>query len=133
MEKLPYAVQAEINRLVKTGMSVAEATELAKYDYAVDHDEKTEYDLTPEQEKASKKARSTGTRKVTTYNFKKAERKPNDTKRWIMQDLKTLLDGLELNGKCQGVTLSNPERAIDFIADGKSYTLTLTEHRPKKE
>lgn len=133
MEKLPYVVQAEINRLVKTGMSVAEATELAKYDYAVDHNEKTEYDLTPEQEKESKKARSTGTRKVTTYNFKKRERKPNDTKRWIIQDIKTLFDGLALKNKCENVTLTNPERSIDFTAEGKAYTITLTEHRPKKE
>ena len=129
-QKYPYSVQAEINRLTKGGMSVKEATELALYDYAIEHDEKTEFDLTPEQEKASKEMRSTGTRKTTTYNFKKRERKPNETKRKIIEFLFKVINAETL---FENATVSNVERQIDFSINEKSYSLTLTEHRPKKE
>ena len=129
-QKYPYSVQAEINRLTKSGMSIKEATELALYDYAIEHDEKTEFDLTPEQEKASKEMRSTGTRKTTTYNFKKRERKPNDTKRKIIEFLFKVINAETL---FENATVSNIERQIDFSVNEKSYSLTLTEHRPKKE
>lgn len=129
-QKYPYSVQAEINRLTKSGMSIKEATELALYDYAIEHDEKTEFDLTPEQEKASKEMRSTGTRKTTTYNFKKRERKPNETKRKIIEFLFKIINAETL---FENATISNVERQIDFSVNEKSYSLTLTEHRPKKE
>lgn len=129
-QKYPYSVQAEINRLTKSGMSIKEATELALYDYAIEHDEKTEFDLTPEQEKASKEMRSTGTRKTTTYNFKKRERKPNETKRKIIEFLFKVINAETL---FENATVSNIERQIDFSVNEKSYSLTLTEHRPKKE
>jgi len=129
-QKYPYSVQAEINRLTKSGMSIKEATELALYDYAIEHDEKTEFDLTPEQEKASKEMRSTGTRKTTTYNFKKRERKPNETKRKIIEFLFKVINAETL---FENATVSNVERQIDFSVNEKSYSLTLTEHRPKKE
>ena len=31
------------------------------------------------------------------------------------------------------LNISNIERQIDFTYDGKSYSLTLTEHRPSKK
>ena len=37
-----------------------------------------------------------------------------------------------MNGKISDLMISNEERSLDFTLDGKSYTLTLTEHRPKK-
>jgi hypothetical protein len=121
--------EKEVKRLMATGMTEAEAKETALYDMEVEAGHKTEYDLTAEQEKASKKARGTGTR---TYTFTQRERKPNEAKRWIMKQIHTLFQGIELNGKCKGVNLSNVERTLDFEVDGKQYTLTLTEHRPKK-
>ena len=127
MTKFPYALQAEINRLMKQGMSEAEATELAKYDYAIEHGEKTEFDLTPEQEQASKKARMTGTRK-TPITFTKRERKPNENKRNIIN---TLFDFMSRNALFGNANISNIERQIDFTLDGKEYSLTLTEHRKK--
>ena len=111
-------------------MSVEDATELALYDYAVEHNEKTEFDLTPEQEKASKQARSVGTRKTTAYNFKKRERKPNETKRVIMD---FLFKAIKTENLFQGATMTNAERQIDFIINDKSYSVTLTEHRPPKK
>ena len=125
-------LESEVKRLMASGMSEAEARETALYDMEVEAGNATEYDLTAEQAKVAKKYTSTGTKKKTEYQFSKRERKPNETKRHIMGDVKTLFHGLELNGVCKGVNLSNPERTLDFEMDGKQYTLTLTEHRPKK-
>lgn len=130
------SIEAEVKRLMATGMSEEEARETALYDAEVDADKKEEktlaYDLTPEQKKVAKKYTNTGSKKTTTYQFSQKERKPNNTKRWIMERLRILFEGYELNGDCKGVVLSNIERTIDFEKDGKSYTLTLTEHRPSK-
>ena len=125
-------LESEVKRLMASGMSEAEARETALYDMEIEAGNATEYDLTAEQAKIAKKYTGTGTKKKTEYQFSKRERKPNETKRHIMGDVKTLFQGLELNGICKGVCLSNPERTLDFEMDGKQYTLTLTEHRPKK-
>ena len=103
------------------------------YDQQVDHGEKTEYDLSAEQEKVTKEVMKGMARAVNAYGKEvKRERKPNENKRWIMDRVKILLEGFELKGDLEGVDLTNPERAVDFVKDGKHYTLTLTEHRPPK-
>lgn len=104
------------------------------YDEQVDHGEATEYDLTAEQEKVAKEAMKGMARAVNAYGKEvKRERKPNENKRWIMERVRILLEGFELKGDLEAVNLTNAERAVDFMKDGKHYTLTLTEHRaPKK-
>ena len=63
----------------------------------------------------------------------KRERKPNEVKRQVMTFLH---DALRINSGCvplaPDAVLTNPERQIDFTIGGKSYTLTLTEHRAPK-
>lgn len=115
------------------GCSREEAEQIVKDDAAVDRGEKL-FELTDEQKKASKKARSTGTKKrPTAYKFEKRERKPNEVKRWIIERVKILCEGWELNGDALNVQVTNIERSIDFNIDGRSFTLTLTEHRKPKE
>jgi len=126
------SIEAEVKRLIATGMTEAEARETALYDLEVEAGEPTEFDLTAEQQKVAKKYTNTGTKKRTEYQFSKRERKPNETKREIMNTVQILFEGMALNGKCEAVDLSNVERTLDFVKDGKHYTLTLTEHRPKK-
>ena len=126
------SIEAEVKRLMATGMTESEARETAEYDLAVESGEATEFDLTAEQQKVAKKYTNTGTKKRAEYQFSQRERKPNEIKRKIMTCVRILLEGMELNGECKGVTLSNIERTLDFEMEGKQYTLTLTEHRPKK-
>lgn len=126
------SIEAEVKRLMATGMTEAEARETAEYDLAVESGEATEFDLTAEQQKVAKKYTNTGTKKRAEYQFTQRERKPNEIKRKIMTCVRILFEGMELNGECKGVTLSNIERTLDFEMNGKQYTLTLTEHRPKK-
>lgn len=113
--------------------SEAEAREVVEADAAIDKGEKL-FELTDEQKKASKKARATGTKKrPTAYRFEKRERKPNEVKRWIIERVKILCEGWELNGDALNVKVTNIERSIDFNIDGRAFTLTLTEHRKPKE
>lgn len=125
-------LETEIKRLMATGMTEAEARETALYDLEIEAGHETEYDLTAEQEKVAKKYTRTGSKKPTEYTFTKRERKPNEIKRKIMTCVRILFEGMELNGECEAVTLSNIERTLDFTIDGKHFSLTLTEHRPKK-
>ncbi len=125
-------IEKEVKRLMATGMTEAEARETALYDAEIEAGHETEYDLTEEQKKVAKKYTNTGSKKRTEYQFSKRERKPNDNKRWIMDRLRIVFEGFELNGQCKDVNLSNIERTLDFEREGKYYTLTLTEHRPPK-
>ena len=55
------------------------------------------------------------------------ERKIDETKGRILNDCKTLLEGLGAN-----VTSVKTETEISFTFGEESYTLKLTKHRPKK-
>lgn len=105
------------------------------YDRQVEKGEKTEYDLTKEQEKVSQDARK-GARAVNAYGKTvKRERKPNEAKRDI---LCALYDGLlsflaDEQGKgLDKVEMTNVERQLDFDWQGVKYSVTLTAHRPPK-
>lgn len=100
------------------------ARDVMEYDKLVDQGKPTPYDLTPEQKKAEKKARSTGTRK-TVYNFTQRERKVDTGKVNIVN---LLADAL----KIYNPVIVKPEREIAFSIDGIEYSVTLTKHRAKK-
>lgn len=104
--------------------ALTEKADCAWYDSQVDAGEKTEYDLTAEQEKESKKARGSA-KAVDAYGRKvKRERKPDDDKRKI---IKVLVDALTDAG--YPAQIANIEKTIDFGA----YSVTLTKHRPAKK
>lgn len=113
-------------------MSEAEARETAEYDLAVEHGEKTDFDLTDEQQKVAKQMTLTGTRKTkdkADYQWQKRERKPDNEKRNIIQKLKEYIT----NGFNTNAVISNLERQIDFTIETNEYSITLTKHRPPKE
>lgn len=87
--------------------------------------------LTREQEEVAKKMRKAD-RAPTVYNWqKKRERKPNEVKREIIDDLFSFMceNWTEI---AENGNISNAERQIDFNLQGKSFSLTLTEHRKPK-
>ena len=105
-----------------------ELAQMAEYDKLVDKGIDL-YPLTKEQEKNSKKARSTGTKTPTVYKFTQRERKPNDDKREIMEKLKmgiTLLAGEPVSTT---IEVTNPEREMEFTFHGKKYRVTLSAPR----
>lgn len=107
----------QIERIAKNlGVSLDEAREIAECDYRIDHDEKL-FELTPEQQKASKKARSVA-KSPTAYNFTKRERKADEAKAEILQQL--------INGLNAEVTIINPEREFTFSVNGRKYKVVLS-------
>lgn len=79
------------------------------------------FPLTAEQEKASKKARGTGTR---AYTFTKRERKADNDKRFLVDLLER-----SLNGTVVEMNKINPERQIDFVYNDRNFRIVLSAPR----
>ena len=127
----------QIDNLMRSlKISEAEARELLEYDEEVDHaksKQKLKYDLTDEQEKATRKWRQAD-RKPTVYNFdtSKRERKPNVLKGELIKALFNFLnENTELS--IENCVISNKERMICFESGGEKFDLTLIQKRKPKE
>ena len=108
-----------------------EAIDLIKYDIAVESDEDTEYDLTPEQE-AVVKDMMRKTDHAKQDGKAKRERKPNELKEAIVKELADLLANEAVGQVYEDVEITNPNRMIAFGVNGKRFELTLVEKRPPK-
>ena len=124
--------ETQKEKLMRTlGLTADEAQELMDYDNKVDHNKKTEYDLTPEQEKATRQYRQTP-RAPTNFKWTKRERKPNELKREIIARLHQFI-AESWAENAENLAISNVERQIDFTIGGENFSITLTQHRkPKK-
>lgn len=108
-----------------------EAIEMWMDDQDIDQGKAKDFDLDPEKQKVVKEMTKAGG-KARAKETKPRERKPNDEKRAIIQDL----NGFLVNN-CQNyinsVEIVNVEREITFKIGENAYSLTLTCHRkPKK-
>lgn len=109
-----------------------EAESVYEYDQAIDHDEKTEFDLTAAQKKVAQTYVRTGTRKTpTVYNFTKRERKPNATKGGIISELAQFLQE-KSEFSVENVEIVNKERQIAFVIGQDKFELTLVQKRKPK-
>ena len=88
--------------------------------------------LTPEQEEVARKMRKAD-RTPTLYKWdtKKRERKPNELKREIIDDLFTFLME-NWPETAENANISNIERQINFELGGESFSITLIQHRKPK-
>ena len=108
-----------IAHLMKTlDLTEEEAREMLTTDEAIDHGADP-FPQTAEQKKASKEARSTGTR---TYTFTKRERKPDTDKRKLIEWLAEWLTDTD-------PIITNPERQIDFHFNGRHFRIVLSAPR----
>ena len=108
-----------------------EAIELINYDNAIEGNEETEYDLTPEQEANVKEM----TRKVDHAKQGKGvkrERKPNELKEAIIAELAEFLREDAQGQAYEDVEITNVSRMIAFSVNDKHFELTLVEKRPPK-
>lgn len=108
-----------------------EAIEMWMDDHDIDQGKAKDFDLDPEKQKVVKEMTKAGG-KARAKETKPRERKPNDEKREIIQDLNDFLVN-----NCQDyinlVEIVNVEREITFKIGENAYSLTLTCHRkPKK-
>ena len=113
----------QLENLMKLGMTEAEARQVLEDDKRIDRGEKMPFDLTKEQEKATRSMRQAD-RAPTAYKFTKRERKPNMAKRDIIQVLDEALTDI-----ADDVTVTNVERQIDFVLDGVKYRVVLSAPR----
>ena len=121
----------------KLGISREEALDLENYDEDVKKNRKTQYDLTPEQIKNVQDMnrridhKKSGPRKV--------ERKPNELKEAIVEELADFLANvceLEVNNAvsfCSSVEITNKNRMIHFKVGEKEFDLQLIEKRASKK
>ena len=116
-----------VQQLMKAlDLTEAEAREMLEADAEIDKGADL-FPLTAEQEKASKQARATGTRK-TEYQFSKRERKPDNDKR----ELISLFDDLLADVSDGKITITNPERQIDFVYNDRNFRIILSAPRAPK-
>lgn len=101
-----------------------EAIEVLKEDSEIDKGAEL-FELTPEQKQVEKKMRQAD-RKVTAYNWKPRERKPNETKRKLIQDLALTLHH---NPMVDSWEITNQKRQIDFECNGTKYRIILSAPR----
>ena len=120
-----------VENLMKVlGCSEEEAKQILADDKKIDRGEKL-FELTPEQQKASKKARQTGTKKKTVYNFdtSKRKRKENPDKAFLIEIFKKALESQEATN----IEVMNPEREMSFNFNDVVYKIVLSVPRNKKE
>lgn len=105
-------------------ISREEAIQLIEDDKRIDKGEKL-FILTPEQEKASKKARSAGRKpKTTVYKFDTTKRKKPENKN--KSDLISVITGALTEHGAENLELINPEREFTFTMDGTKYKIVLS-------
>ena len=105
-------------------ISREEAIQLIEDDKRIDKGEKL-FSLTPEQEKASKKARSAGRKpKTTVYKFDTTKRKKPENKN--KSDLSSVITGALTEHGAENLELINPEREFTFTMDSTKYKIVLS-------
>ena len=124
-------MKKQIAKLMKNlDLTREEAMEVIEADKQIDKGAKL-FELSKEQEKASKQARSTGTKQPTAYKFTKRERKENTTKAEIIAELAKFLKENSENA-CEMVEITNKERQIAFKIGENAFELTLVQKRKPK-
>lgn len=114
----------QLEALMKLGMTEAEAKEVLETDRKIDKGEKMSFDLTKEQEKATRAMRQAD-RKPFVPKLDKRERKPNEEKREIINGI---VESVFFSW-IDDVTITNPERQIDFTYNGTRYRIVLSAPR----
>ncbi len=110
--------------MTKLDCTEEEALEILADDDAIDHGEKL-FELTPEQQKVSKAARSVDRKPAEAGKKQKRERKPDDTKRQLIADIRVLLEGLG----AEDMEITNIERQLDFKVEGRRFRVVLSAPR----
>lgn len=120
--------QKIFDSLIALGCTEEEALQTIEDDKKIDQGEKL-FNLDPELEKGSKKARQAPRKANSTPT--KRERKGDDDKRFLI----ALLNSALVNSDNEGFTetpqieITNPERQIDFVFSGRKFRIVLSAPR----
>ena len=127
---------SQVAKLMRTlGISKDEAIALMDADKRIDKGEKL-FELSAEQEKASKKARQVS-RAPTVYKLdnkdgKRSKKADNDKRFLIDAFVWALTTDIEHSGDnvcAENVNIINPERELTFTYNGKKYKVVLSAPR----
>jgi hypothetical protein len=112
------------------GIDRAEAIQMLKDDYEVDHMSASEVDndLTAEQKKVVKTMKNSDTKKPTAYKFTKRERKKDEVKAGLISAIAEFL-----GDKVENLEITKAEREIVFEVKNEHFTINLIKNRTKKE
>lgn len=119
------------NTMKQLEVTREEALEVWMDDHDIDVGKVKPFDLDPAKQKVVKEMTKAGGKR-TSYSLegaKKRERKPNEEKRYIIA---CLFDSMNFQD-AKDCAIVNPEREITFKIGENDYSLTLTQHRKKKE
>ena len=113
--------ETHIEKLMKTlDITREEALQLIEDDKAIDRGAKM-FDLDPELEKASKRARQAP--RTTTPTPTKRTKKEDTDKGYLISEIVKAL------AECDKVEITNPERQIDFEFSGRKFRIVLSAPR----
>ena len=111
--------------MASLGVTEQEAKEIAAADKAIDKGEPMPFDLTKEQEKATRAYRQADRKKPVIVSNKPRERKADEDKRYLLSLLENAVCGCAEDL----VEVVNPERELVFHYKGKKYKITLSAPR----
>lgn len=106
----------------KLKISVTEAAKLIEFDKKIDRGEKL-FELSADQKEAVKAMTRADNKPHGTHN---RERKPDEDKRLLIEYLRSALDGAFPIAVVENISITNPERELEFVYNGKKYRLTMS-------
>ena len=120
--------ERQIAALRKLGLSDKEIQEVLEDDKRIEKGEKL-FELSAEKEKESKKARQVS-KAPTIYqldnkNGKRSKKEDND-KAHLMKIIETAIG---YNPECESYTVTNPEREMEFVYNGRKFKIVLSAPR----
>lgn len=125
-------MNAQLESLMKLGLTKEEAEQVLEDDRKVDKGEKMDFDLTPDKIQNTRQYRQAD-RKPFIPDLKPRERKPNEDKRFLIGAIQWLLTtDVEQEGDnvhAEKVEIVNPERQIDFVYNNTRYRIVLSAPR----
>jgi len=127
--------EKELEELIQKHMkslkcSREEAIDLINCDDEIDHGNTELFALTAEQKKMVR-GLTKADRKPSEKRSVNRERKVDEDKKVVFDWLRVVLEGFNLNGEIENLTLKN-EAEISFTYNANDYTVKLTKHRAKK-
>lgn len=106
----------------KLKISVTEAAKLIEFDKKIDRGEKL-FELSADQKEAVKAMTRADSKPHGTHN---REQKPDEDKRLLIEYLRSALDGAFPIAVVENISITNPERELEFVYNGKKYRLTMS-------
>lgn len=130
MTKKELEYEQTIEKHIKLlGCTREEAIDIIETDKIIDKGDRTQYDLSKEEEKLAMKISGVSERKAKSADSKRGKvRAENPTK----ADLINFLYENLKHYNCKSLNITNKERQITFAVDDNDFELTLVQKRKKK-